>query len=57
MTKPAVEPVELAECQHSFCKSCVSQLKDARCPSCRTEFSLNTIRPANPIIKRFMICL
>ena len=32
-----VEKDEMLECKHSVCKGCVKQLRDPRCPMCRSD--------------------
>jgi hypothetical protein len=50
-TDPFLEPVMIAGCEHIFCSSCISQVREAICPVDRSEFDREkSIVPAPKIV-------
>lgn len=54
-TSPLLNPVVIRECEHVFCKACLSDLRTRQCPCDRKDFDLSKdVAPTSKTIKNLV---
>jgi hypothetical protein len=48
--EPFMEPMMVPNCEHIFCKDCISKNPNNNCPTCRAIFSKAQVKPAHRFI-------
>lgn len=53
-TRLLYEPVVLSKCQHTYCQSCISTIKDMECPICSKIFDKSDVKTVQVTLRNIL---